>query len=101
MANNVQFDDVYKKVKEVIAEVLATDEKELDLETKIVDDLGAESLDIITLLMEFEDAFDRKIPDEDAEKLITHRFSLDDAAKAFQTSARSKQCIKVVVTNEP
>ncbi len=37
----------------------------------------------------------------DAEKLITHRFSLDDAAKAFQTSARSKQCIKVVVTNEP
>jgi acyl carrier protein len=71
MANNVQFDDVYKKVKEVIAEVLATDEKELDLETKIVDDLGAESLDIITLLMEFEDAFDRKIPDEDAEKLIT------------------------------
>ena len=71
MANNVQFDDVYKKVKEVIAEVLATDEKELDLETKIVDDLGAESLDIITLLMEFEDAFDRRIPDEDAEKLIT------------------------------
>lgn len=71
MANNIQFDDVYKKVKEVIAEVLATDEKELDLETKIVDDLGAESLDIITLLMEFEDAFDRKIPDEDAEKLIT------------------------------
>jgi acyl carrier protein len=71
MADDMQFDDVYRKVREVIAEVLATDEKELNLETKIIDDLGAESLDIITLLMEFEDVFDRKIPDEDAEKLLT------------------------------
>jgi acyl carrier protein len=71
MANDMQFDDVYRKVRKVIAEVLATDEKELNLETKIIDDLGAESLDIITLLMEFEDVFDRKIPDEDAEKLLT------------------------------
>ena len=64
-------DEVFKQVKEVIAEVFGTHEKELSLETRLVDDLGAESLDIVTMLMEFEDAFDRQIPEEDAEKLLT------------------------------
>ena len=71
MTGKMQVDDVYGKIREVVAEVFSVDEKELALETNLVDDLGAESLDIVTLLMEFEDAFDRKIPDEDAEKLIT------------------------------
>lgn len=71
MVGEVQFDEVYAKVKKLIAEVFKKDESELTLETKIIDDLGAESLDIITLLMEFEDTFDRKIPDEDVEKLVT------------------------------
>ena len=71
MTTEMQSDAVFAKVKEVIAEVFGIDESELSMETKIVDDLGAESLDIITLLMEFEDAFDRKIPEEDAEKLLT------------------------------
>jgi len=47
------------------------------LTTKFMDDLKAESLDIITLLMEFEEAFDKRIPDEDAEKLL----SVQDAVK--------------------
>jgi acyl carrier protein len=64
-------EEVFEKVKEVIAEVFSTDEKELSLETRLIDDLGAESLDIVTMLMEFEDAFDRQIPEEDAEKLLT------------------------------
>ena len=71
MTEKIQVGDVYGKIKEVVAEVFSVDEKELALETNLVDDLGAESLDIVTLLMEFEDTFDRKIPDEDAEKLIT------------------------------
>jgi acyl carrier protein len=71
MSDDQQFDKVYTKVKEVITEVFSTDDKELTLETKFIDDLGVESLDIITLLMEFEDAFDRQIPDEDAEKMTT------------------------------
>ena len=71
MVGEVQFDEVYAKVKKVISEVFKKDESELTLETRIIDDLGAESLDIITLLMEFEDTFDRKIPDEDVEKLVT------------------------------
>jgi acyl carrier protein len=71
VVGEVQFDEVYAKVRKVIAEVFKKDESELKLETRIIDDLGAESLDIITLLMEFEDTFDRKIPDEDVEKLVT------------------------------
>jgi acyl carrier protein len=71
MAEQITFDAVYSKVKEVVAEVFSTDEKELTLETRFDTDLGAESLDLVTLLMEFEDAFDRKIPDEDAEKIVT------------------------------
>ncbi len=71
MAEMIGFDEVFTKVKEVIAEVFSTEEKELSLETRFADDLGAESLDIVTMLMEFEDAFDRQIPDEDAEKLLT------------------------------
>ena len=71
MTTEMQSDDVYAKIKEVIAEVFSIDEDGLSMETKIIDDLGAESLDIITLLMEFEDVFDRQIPEEDAEKLLT------------------------------
>jgi acyl carrier protein len=71
VVGEAQFDEVYAKVKKVIAEVFKKDESELTLETRIIDDLGAESLDIITLLMEFEDTFERKIPDEDVEKLVT------------------------------
>lgn len=71
MGKDVGFDEVYSKVKELIAEVFGADAADLSLETRFVDDLGAESLDIITLLMEFEEAFDRQIPDEEAEKLVT------------------------------
>ena len=71
MTNEIQLTDVYKEVRKIVAEVFNTDESKLSMETKIVDDLGAESLDIISLLMEFEDKFDRKIPDEDVEKLVT------------------------------
>jgi acyl carrier protein len=71
MTEEMQFHDVYEKVKEVVAEVFSVDKKQLALETNLVADLGAESLDIITLLMEFEETFDRKIPDEDVEKLTT------------------------------
>ena len=86
MTEMMGFDEVSKKVKEVIAEVFSADEKELSLGTRFADDLGAESLDIVTMLMEFEDAFDRQIPDEDAEKLLT----IGDAVNyilAFQKEA--------------
>lgn len=63
--------EISLKVKKLLAEVLNVEEEKINENSKIVTDLGAESLDIVTLLMEFEDAFDMKIPDEDVEKLIT------------------------------
>jgi len=64
-------DEVFAKVRKVVAEVFKVEESQISLETKFMDDLKAESLDIITLLMEFEEAFDKRIPDEDAEKLVS------------------------------
>ncbi len=64
-------DEVFAKVRKVVAEVFKVEESRISLETKFMDDLKAESLDIITLLMEFEEAFDKTIPDEDAEKLVS------------------------------
>ena len=63
--------ETYTRVKKVIAEVLSLDEEKITMDSKIVDDLGAESLDLVTMLMEFEDEFNSKIPDEDAERLLT------------------------------
>ena len=70
-------DEVFAKVRKVVAEVFKVEESRILLETKFMEDLKAESLDIITLLMEFEEAFDKRIPDEDAEKLL----SVQDAVK--------------------
>jgi acyl carrier protein len=64
-------DEVFAKVRKVVAEVFKVEESRILLQTKFMDDLKAESLDIITLLMEFEEAFDKTIPDEDAEKLVS------------------------------
>lgn len=70
-------EEVFAKVRKVVAEVFKLEESQISLKTKFMDDLKAESLDIITLLMEFEEAFDKRIPDEDAEKLL----SVEDAVK--------------------
>jgi acyl carrier protein len=70
-------DEVFAKVRKVVAEVFKVEESQISLETKFMDDLKAESLDIITLLMEFEETFDKRIPDEDAEKLL----SVEEAVK--------------------
>ena len=64
-------DEVFAKVRKVVAEVFKVEESQISWDTKFMDDLKAESLDIITLLMEFEEAFDKTIPDEDAEKLLS------------------------------
>ncbi len=62
---------VAEKVKEIIVEQLGVDENQVDDSASFVDDLGADSLDIVELVMAFEEAFDLDIPDEDAEKITT------------------------------
>jgi len=60
-----------EKVKQIIVEQLGVDEAEVTPTAHFVDDLGADSLDIVELVMAFEEAFEIEIPDEDAEKITT------------------------------
>ncbi len=60
---------VAEKVKSIIVEQLGVDEEEVTLEASFTDDLGADSLDIVELVMAFEEEFGIEIPDEDAEKI--------------------------------
>lgn len=62
---------VFDRVKSVVAEQLGIDAEEIKLESSFVDDLGADSLDIVELIMALEEEFDLEIPDEEAEKIAT------------------------------
>ena len=64
-------DAIFEKVKEVIIEQLAAEDDAVKLETSFIDDLGADSLDIVELIMALEEEFDQQIPDSEAEKIMT------------------------------
>jgi len=63
--------DVFERVKKIIVDRLGVDEAEVTPEASFRDDLGADSLDVVELVMELEDEFDLEISDEDAEKIRT------------------------------
>ncbi len=62
---------IEERVKEIIIKQVGVNKEQVAYETSFVNDLGADSLDTVELVMEFEDAFDMNIPDEDAEKIQT------------------------------
>ena len=63
--------DVTQKVKDIIIEQLGVNPEEVTVEASFIDDLGADSLDTVELVMALEEGFDIEVPDEDAEKLTT------------------------------
>ena len=75
--------DVFEKVKSIIVEQLGVDADEVTPEASFIDDLGADSLDIVELVMAFEETFGLEIPDEDAEKIST----VADAVRYIQSRA--------------
>jgi len=68
---------IEEKVKQIVSEQLSVDEGEVTPSASFVDDLGADSLDVVELVMAFEEAFDIEIPDEDAEKIKTVQDAID------------------------
>lgn len=64
-------DEVFDRVKEIIVEQLGVAENTVTAEASFIDDLGADSLDIVELIMSLEEEFDMEIPDADAEKIVT------------------------------
>jgi acyl carrier protein len=62
---------VFEKVKKIIVEQLGVEEDEVTMESSFIEDLGADSLDIVELIMALEEEFDIEIPDSEAEKITT------------------------------
>ena len=62
---------IFEKIQKIISEQLGIDSDEIKLESSFVDDLGADSLDVVELIMALETEFDLEIPDEEAEKVKT------------------------------
>ena len=78
---------VEERVKQIIVEQLGVDEAEVTPAASFVDDLGADSLDTVELVMAFEEAFEIEIPDEDAEKIRT----VQDAVTYLDQHAKAKK----------
>ena len=64
-------EEIFEKVKGIIVEQLGVAETAVTMEASFIDDLGADSLDIVELIMALEEEFDTEIPDADAEKVVT------------------------------
>ena len=74
----------FEKIKEVIADVLDYSTDEITEETTFIDDLGADSLDVVQIVMQLEEVFGIEIPDESIESIVT----VGDAVKQVQAAAR-------------
>jgi len=70
-------DEIEEKVIEIVSEQMGVDKSEITRETSFVNDLNADSLDTVELVMEFEDEFEMSIPDEEAEKIQTVGQAID------------------------
>lgn len=68
---------VEERVKKIVAEQLGVDESEIKSESSFVEDLGADSLDTVELVMALEEEFETEIPDEEAEKITTVKLAID------------------------
>lgn len=88
-AEEVDIKEIKEKVIDIISEQMGADKSEITRETSFINDLNADSLDTVELVMEFEDEFDMSIPDEEAEKIQTVGAAIDYVAKVIQ--ARSQE----------
>jgi len=70
-------ENIEQRVKKIVAEQLGVNEAEIKSESSFVDDLGADSLDTVELVMALEEEFDCEIPDEEAEKITTVKQAVD------------------------
>ena len=67
----------FDKIKEIVIDKLGVDEAKVTVDAKFIDDLGADSLDTVELIMQFEEEFSIEIPDDDAENLLSVKQAVD------------------------
>ena len=79
--------NIQEKVIEIVSEQMGVDKSEITRETSFINDLNADSLDTVELVMEFEDEFDMSIPDEEAEKIQTVGAAIDYIEQIMKSKA--------------
>ena len=84
-ADDLDIQAIRDKVIDIISEQMGVDKAEVSRETSFINDLNADSLDTVELIMEFEDEFDMSIPDEEAEKIQTVGAAIDYIVKVAQS----------------
>jgi len=84
-ADDVDIQAIQDKVIDIISEQMGVDKAEISRDTSFINDLNADSLDTVELVMEFEDEFDMSIPDEEAEKIQTVGAAIDYIVKIAQS----------------
>jgi len=89
-ADEIDVQAIEEKVIEIISEQMGVDKSEVTRETSFINDLNADSLDTVELVMEFEDEFDMSIPDEEAEKIQTVGAAIDYVAKIIQSKGQQQ-----------
>ena len=87
-ADGVDVPAIEKRVIEIISEQMGADKSEITRETSFINDLNADSLDTVELVMEFEDEFDMSIPDEEAEKIQTVGAAIDYIVNIARTKSQ-------------
>jgi len=85
---DVDVQAIEKKVIDIISEQMGVDKAEITRETSFINDLNADSLDTVELVMEFEDEFDTSIPDEEAEKIQTVGAAIEYIVNIAQTKKK-------------
>ncbi|MGW8220550.1 MAG: acyl carrier protein [Syntrophobacteria bacterium] len=78
--------EIKNRIVEIIANQLGIDQDDVTAEASVIDDLGADSLDVVELVMALEEEFDLEIPDEEAEKITKVQNIFDYMANALQTA---------------
>lgn len=80
-------DDIYTRVRKIVSDQLGVEDAKVTPEANFQNDLGADSLDTVELVMAFEEEFDLEIPDEDAEKIAKVSDAVDYITEKVQTTA--------------
>ena len=88
MAEDIDIKAIENKVIDIICEQMGIDKTEITRETSFINDLNADSLDTVELVMEFEDEFDVSIPEEEAEKIQTVGAAIDYVAKVANAKSQ-------------
>ncbi len=86
--DEIDVEAIEKKVIKIISDQMGVDKSEITREVSFINDLSADSLDIVELVMEFEDEFDMSIPDEEAEKIQTVGAAVDYVVNLIKSKSK-------------